>query len=114
MRRISLTFFLLFGGMAVAQETWNFKPVGTKANLNSISCPSASVCYAAGDSGVVLKTSNGGVDWTRQNIGMMESVLSVAFLNANDGYSLTTNGRLLKTSDGGDSWEHPADSLAFS
>ena len=49
-----------------AQETWTVQTSGTKADLTSISCSDVNTCYAVGDSGVILKTTNGGTAWVKQ------------------------------------------------
>ncbi len=48
-------------------STWsNASPPAGVTSLSAVSCPSASVCYAGGGSGII-KSSNGGTTWTIQD-----------------------------------------------
>jgi photosystem II stability/assembly factor-like uncharacterized protein len=52
----------------------------------------------------LLRTSNGGINWSEQNIGQFEaSVKGLYFRNINEGY-IATNLNILKTSNGGLNW----------
>lgn len=62
------------------------------------------------DGAVILKTTNGGENWTDQILGTKESFSSVFFLNEDMGYVATGNyypqipGAILKTTDAGANW----------
>ena len=52
----------------------------------------------------VLKTINGGANWTIQSSGISgtyDNLSSVFFLNANTGFTVGYKGRILKTTNGG-------------
>ena len=63
-----------------------------------------SAAWAAGDSGTILKTSDGGATWTRQQTGISGNLASVSFTDALTGWTSGANGTVLKTTDGGLHW----------
>lgn len=61
--------------------------------------------YVVGNSGVILKTTDGGLNWTRKSSGMNNALLSVHFpVDASTGYASGWSGTVLKTTDGGVNW----------
>ena len=84
------------------------------ADLNSVYFTSAKTGYAvgvggtSGDSGIILKTINGGTSWSEQNAGLNNLLYSVYFSDSLTGYAVGINasdsGLILKTSDAGKSW----------
>jgi photosystem II stability/assembly factor-like uncharacterized protein len=70
-------------------------------NLNTIYFTDANTGYAVGDSGIIIKTINGGVSWTVQPSGTASHLMSVYFTDANTGYVVGDNGIILKTTTGG-------------
>ncbi len=59
--------------------------------------------YAVGDSGIVLKTLDGGLNWASvaQTGG---GLLGVSFINADTGWAVGDSARILHTTNGGISW----------
>ena len=57
-----------------------------------------------GDAGNILKTVNGGGNWTAQTSGTTDDLQSVHFLDANIGYAVGFTGNILKTINGGTNW----------
>ncbi len=68
--------------------------------INAIQFLSQSVGYAAGNSGYVIKTTNGGMNWNKLIIPYGGDLYAMNFLNENVGW-IAGNGTLLKTSTGG-------------
>jgi len=60
--------------------------------------------WMCGNNGVVLKTTNGGTNWTSQTTGVSDSLLSIYFQNGNLGWACGTNGRIIATTNGGTNW----------
>ncbi len=61
--------------------------------------------WAVGDSGIIIKTTDAGLNWTSQNSGTFETFNAVDFINALTGWAVGDNeGRIIKTTDGGASW----------
>jgi photosystem II stability/assembly factor-like uncharacterized protein len=61
------------------------------------------VGWVVGEEGTILKTNDGGVNWTPQVSGAPWAHESVHFVNEKVGWIVGKNGTLLKTVDGGGS-----------
>jgi hypothetical protein len=61
--RNGIALGLLLGMAAQAQAQWQMQTSGTTASLRGIHAVSASVAWASGTNGVVLRTLNGGQTW---------------------------------------------------
>jgi photosystem II stability/assembly factor-like uncharacterized protein len=72
--------------------------------LNSILFTDVNTGYCVGDTGVILRTSNQGMNWTTINSGTDAALQSVFFANANVGYISGERGIVLKTTNGGVNW----------
>ena len=80
----------------------------TTANLNDIVCQDFTTAYAVGDNGVIIKTTDGGVSWTRKESGTSEDINEMTF-NGNDMAILSGNNSsgmttALPLSDDSDRW----------
>jgi len=64
------------------------------------------VGFACGDGGIVMKTTNGGMNWKVFNTGTNNEFLSVYFLNELTGIAVGGyySSLIRKTTDGGNSW----------
>ncbi len=66
--------------------------------------------WAAGDSGTIIRTTDGGHIWEIQNSTVTSFIIDIFFLNKDVGWALTIketfpfNTVVLKTSNGGDNW----------
>jgi hypothetical protein len=60
--------------------------------------------YTVGDSGKILKTTNGGDTWIMMPSGISYKLMSVHFNGMNIGYTAGDHGAILKTTDGGTTW----------
>jgi hypothetical protein len=54
-----------------------------------------------GDYGTILKTINGGTNWTAQTSGTIINLWSVYFTSFDTGYAVGEAGTILKTTNGG-------------
>ena len=72
--------------------------------LYGIDAASASVAWAVGEKGTILKTADGGVSWTAQTSGTDVTLFGVAAANASVAWAVGEGGTILKTADGGVSW----------
>ncbi|UCH64704.1 MAG: T9SS type A sorting domain-containing protein [Ignavibacterium sp.] len=95
------------------QGTWEKLGCPTDNNLNSVHFVDSLYGWAVGDSGIIIHTSNGGVDWDFQNSSTLNQIVEVFFLNKNLGWAASWNvsawpfGTLvLKTTNGGQTWSH--------
>ncbi len=106
---VLITFlFLLTVGGALAQE-WEYLDSGITNQLNGISCPSQRVCYIAGGApyiggdGIIIKTIDGGGNWTVQELPTADYLKAIDCANNNICYA-AGDGVILKTADG-DEWQ---------
>lgn len=87
-----------------AETNWQALSSGVSKNLASAYFTDADTGYIVGDSGIVLKTINGGANFTIQTSGTAEHLYTVYFTNNDTGYILGNNGVILKTTNGGVTW----------
>jgi len=73
-------------------------------DLNALQFVDATTGWAAGSSGEVLKTADGGASWTPQASGTDQDLHDVGFIDAYDGWAVGRQGVILHTSDGGATW----------
>ena len=60
--------------------------------------------FVVGDSGVILKSTDGGSSWTSLTSRVSTTLYKVAFLSTTVGFVVGKGGVLLKTSNGGSTW----------
>ena len=80
----------------------------TKEDLKSIYFTNELTGIAVGSHGVMLVTTNGGLNWSYRSLGNENSLKSLQFVNNFTGYAGGTQGYLgivLKTMDFGSSWQ---------
>ena len=87
-----------------AQLIWQHVPANV--NLNGFDAH-GSIGWAVGDNGVIMRTSNSGVNWTIVNSGTTQNLKSVHFHEmpySDIGYACGNNGTILKSTNGGINW----------
>ncbi|MDH4274802.1 MAG: YCF48-related protein, partial [Gammaproteobacteria bacterium] len=93
---------------------WAAQVSGTANKLNDVVFPvDATTGYVVGDSGTLLKTTNGGASWVSLNANLpvarqADQIRSVSFIDNSTGVIAIGAGFLLKTIDGGASWTQQA------
>ena len=60
--------------------------------------------WTVGNSGVILKTTDGGTTWVAQTSGTTKILEQVFFIDANTGWIAGHNNTVLLTTDGGTTW----------
>jgi len=108
---VSLCFLFNLITLSIAQvQPWFnlISPVNT--TLRKLSFVDSLTGWAAGDSGTIISTTNGGRNWELQNSTVQSFILDIFFLNKNLGWALSVkddfpfNPIILKTTNGGDLW----------
>lgn len=87
-----------------AAAGWARLSSGTTANLNGVFFADANNGWAVGQSGTILRTSNGGTTWVRQTSNTTNWLWRVQFVSATRGWVVGDGGTILSTSDGGATW----------
>ena len=113
MNKISLIniFLVLCSFNAYSQNFWERIESPTTIQLNSIVFIDSLNGWVSGDSGLILHTSNGGLDWETQYSNDSLNVVNIFFLNDQLGWGSAWSSfyepygtYLLQTSDGGENW----------
>lgn len=101
-KNIFLTIFLfLMCFTGTLEAGWQ----ATNINIDYYNCfyfTDANTGYAFRNNNC-LKTTDGGVSWTKRDIGV--SIYAVDFVDNNTGYAVGYYGAILKTLDAGNTWE---------
>ena len=94
---------------------WFTQNSGTSETLNDVFFINSLTGWAVGDTGIIIKTTNGGINWFRQYNPNDKELLAVRFLNENTGWAVGGQPNLnpvfcidhmiiLKTTNGGTNW----------
>lgn len=113
MKTILFSLGVIFN-LGVFAQSWTILTSGTTNNLKSVHFPSATIGYASGFGGTILKTINGGTTWTALSTNYPTYWFwDIHFVTDNIGFIVGesdpgTNpggaGLVLKTIDGGTTW----------
>ena len=103
-----------------AFSQWTSQISGTTNGLTSVYFTNSDTGYAVGIEKIILKTTNGGTDWTSQLSGIVADLLtSVYFTDADTGYAvgyydnMSSGVIILKTTNGGTNWTSQSSGLDF-
>ena len=89
-----------------AQLGWNWQNPLPQGNMLTAVCfTDANTGTAVGVSGTVLRTTNGGTNWTSQSSGITADLCGVALIGTNAGTAVGKGwGVVLRTTNGGGMW----------
>ncbi len=111
MKLATMFFFVLMlvqsgaKGQSVGEPDWKWQnPLPTNHHLYDVQFLSSQTAVAAGLSGTLLKTSNGGQSWTHQISGTRNHLVSIFFISSQNGWVVGDSGTILHTSNGGQNW----------
>ena len=109
-----------------AEDYWKRIASPTTKPLSNCFFVNSSTGWVSGDSGTIIRTTNGGNSWTIQNSGTYNNIVDIFFLNERTGWALaweifpdTTSYLgtvILKTSNSGINWiksMHPDTNMFF-
>ncbi|HKR04527.1 MAG TPA: YCF48-related protein, partial [Bacteroidia bacterium] len=103
--KFTLLIIIFFSLGTVAQVPgWILLNSGTTIDLIGIKAVDNNTAFVCGASGLILKTTDGGMNWILQNSGTTKSLYSINFTSATDGIAVGDSGTFLRTIDGGVSW----------
>lgn len=118
-----LLLFLIITGSAFSQDYWERINSPAVNTINKIFFIDSLKGWAAGDSGIIIFTSDGGLNWDIQNSNISSDIISLFFLNDSLGWTLTQDvstfpyrTKILSTTDGGNNWlisEYPDENILF-
>jgi Photosynthesis system II assembly factor YCF48/Putative zinc-finger len=83
---------------------WKKQKSGVKVDLYSSAFAGADVGWAVGQAGTILRTTNGGANWTQVAGPTTEDLVQVSATSAQAASVSTRSGSTFKTIDGGHTW----------
>jgi len=107
MKKLLLTVFTftIFCSGTLKTQWFNISPPGNDTAYYCIDVVNQNVVYAGkGSHGIVVKSTNGGVNWSTINTPSVNLVYKIQFINETTGFIATGSG-LFKTNTGGASWQ---------
>lgn len=94
-------------------------PISAATRFNAVAFVDARRGWAVGERGLLLSTTNGGREWSRQESNVGVDLSDVKFLDARTGWAVGTQGTIIHTTDGGAHWQiepsgtrHPLERLS--
>lgn len=112
--RLIIPFLILFTSdrPAQAQDYWRPLEKTTTKNLNRLCFLDSLSGWVVGDSGTIIRTTNGGQSWVHQESGVTDDIIDIFMLNANRGWALaldlvgpTYGTTILTTTNSGANWQ---------
>jgi photosystem II stability/assembly factor-like uncharacterized protein len=95
------------------QPTWEKIKTPTDFNLLKVCYLDSLHCWVAGDSGIIMFSSDQGKNWEMQNSGVSNYLSDIYFLNENLGWAvafelegMNIRSKILKTTNGGSIWQN--------
>ena len=85
--------------------TWDSVESGTNSALTDIAFVDASHFWIAGEGGLVIRSTDGGVTWETTDTGVDTTLLSISFTSVNSGVAVGESGTIVVTADGGSTWQ---------
>ncbi len=108
----SAAAFCLLATPLLAQSEWKRMQTTTTENLVAMDMPSATIGYAAGEVGVILKSTDAGATWSEQTSGVSGGFWAIRFSSPTDGLAGGDDGIIVGTTDGGTTWTSRPSGLA--
>jgi len=89
---------------ALAAATWHTEHSGTTRTLDDAGCLTASRCFAVGDAGTLLATTNGGRTWHPERTPSKAPLYRIACAGSASCYVIARPSTVLVTHDAGAHW----------
>lgn len=103
MKKIAL-ILILFSACALNAQWVKQNPLLPSKALLQFDFSDVNTGWAVGDTGRVMRTTNGGSFWSDVSLGTTTNFRLVQFADANTGYIAGDSGRVYKTVNAGGSW----------
>lgn len=103
-RIIPFFILILFTVMTRAQNDWVLQNSGVNNVLFDVHFTDDNSGWVCGLSGIILHTSDGGINWETQSAPPVNYYSSIFFTDDQNGWAAGYAGRIIHTSDGGSSW----------
>ncbi|MGH9833231.1 MAG: YCF48-related protein, partial [Blastocatellia bacterium] len=93
-----------FKGDSPNAAVFTAQPSGVTGQLNSVFMLNLDFGWVAGNNGVILRTTDGGLTWTALSSGVTANLRDLHFTDADHGWGAADGGLILSTSNGGQTW----------
>ena len=101
-----MLFMLGCFSLTNAQGNWELLiPTPTSNQMVGLYFIDDNVGWSVGEFGTILKTTDGGENWSIKEIPWLFDLSDVYFPTTETGYAVGTDGFIIKSSDGGESWQ---------
>lgn len=106
MRTIFLTviFQLIITVSLIAQEEWVVQESPTDNDLYSVDFINDYKGIAVGETGTILKTSDGGITWQKITSSFANNLRGVCFYDEEHAVAVGSGGQIIFTENGGNTW----------
>jgi len=74
--------------------------------IYAMTFPTKSTGFTAGDSGIILKTTNSGENWFSRETGTIRKLYGLSFPDSLTGFAVGQYGVIIKTTNGGLNWQN--------
>ncbi|MBL7128656.1 MAG: T9SS type A sorting domain-containing protein [Ignavibacteria bacterium] len=99
-----LIFILTSISITQAQVGWFNQNSGTNTVLFDVCFIDENNGWIAGNTGLIMNTSNGGLNWNVQTAPPNNTYYSIYFVNTQNGWAGGFAGKLIRTTNGGTNW----------
>jgi photosystem II stability/assembly factor-like uncharacterized protein len=105
MKKIIFTVFIFYLTLLATNAQWYPQVSGTNQNLYDIEFLNINTGWAVGDGGVIIKTTNSGINWVNvPNPAVGKPLSAVNILDSNNVYVVGWFETIIKTTNGGLNW----------
>jgi photosystem II stability/assembly factor-like uncharacterized protein len=98
-----LLFFILFMN-SYSQQGWVMQNSEVSSTLRHVVFYNGNTGLAAGDGGTIIRTTNGGANWSPVSSGTTQTLYSITFSDSQVLYACGAGGTIIKSTDSGLSW----------
>ena len=81
-----------------------FSEISATTHIEDLFFLDNSTGWASGENGVILKTTDGGDTWSKQDSKTEVTLKAISFIDDNTGWIVGDEGTIVKTTDGGSTW----------
>jgi photosystem II stability/assembly factor-like uncharacterized protein len=117
MNKVKFTLFFVFILACVRiygqPYGWFSQTSGTSNNLNAVYFVNPATGVVVAQSGMILRTTNGGTNWGSVPSGTGAHLFGVYFVTGSTGYAVGDVGVVLKTTNAGSSWSLQSSGVGY-
>jgi len=100
-----ILFSLLYSNLCFAQSGWFWQnPLPTSSQINDNYIFNSQRYLLVTNGGLIIETTNNGVNWKYSQTGSSISLKTISFINANTGWIAGNDFTISKTTNGGMNW----------